>query len=116
MFVIEQFAKSYIPYLIPVITMIVYVAKLTIDNWKLTEIEMLRMSNFKKFQIGLTKYTLLGISSFLIMYLYFVFNNSTIINNQQLLSTLIALSIIFMITIYITGKIVNFLEEILSFK
>lgn len=114
---LENFLTSLVPYVITVIPIIVYVIKLTIDNWKLTDLEKIRMSNFKKFQIALTKYVLIGIISFVILFFVFLFKNpSNLVININVLMTLVILSIILVFCIIVAEKVIDFFSRILSFK
>lgn len=109
--------EGLIAYFITSIPVIVYAIKLLVDSWGITELEKLRLSNFKKFQIAITKYILIGITFIAIVYLLLIFSEEFKDIKGNLLYGLLAFFfIIFIVTIFAVEKIVRFVAEILSFR
>lgn len=115
--IIKGLPEDSLAYLISIIPVIVYVIKLMIDNWGMTELEKLRMSNFKKFQIALTKYIFIAITFVAVMYLLLIFSSQfDEIEGNLIYGMLAFFFIIFIIIIFTMEKIIKFFAQILSFK
>lgn len=115
MTIFKNLPKEFVAYLITIIPVIVYVIKLTIDNWGITELEKLRLSNFKKFQIALTKYVFVGIIFVASMYLILA-NQFNDIKEDMIYGMLALFFIIFIVIIFIFEKFLKFIVGILSFQ
>lgn len=109
--------EGLVAYLITSIPVIGYAIKLLIDNFGITELEKLRLSNFKKFQIALTKYIFIGITFVAVVYLLLTFSEQFKgIKGNLLYGMLAFFFIIFIVTIFTVEKIIRFVAEILSFR
>ncbi|MDJ0333017.1 hypothetical protein [Planococcus sp. S3-L1] len=117
MTIINSLSDGFLAYLITIIPVIVYVVKLTIDNWGITELEKLRMSNFKKFQIAITKYIFTAIAFVAVVFLFLTyFNQMDDIKGNLVYGLLAFLFVIFIITIFILENLMKFIARKLSFK
>ena len=112
---IDQFGSSaYIATFIPII---IYAIKITIDNWGITDLEKVILSNFKKFQIVITKYIFTGISFAVLMSIVIIFSDiSTELDNISIWSILAVSFIFFVAAMYFFNVTVKFFTNILSFK
>lgn len=115
--ILKNLLEGSIAYLITLIPVLMYVIKLTIDNWGITELEKLRLSNIKKFQIALTKYVFIGIAFVATMFILLVYSEQlNDIKGNLIYGMLAFFFIIFIVIIFATERIIKFLAEILSFK
>lgn len=115
--ILKSLPDGFLAYLITIIPVIGYVIKLTIDNWGITELEKLRMSNFKKFQIAITKYVFTAIAFVAGIFLLLTFSNQMDGIEGNLIYGLLAfLFIIFIVTIFTLENIMKFITRTLSFK
>lgn len=114
---LKSLPDGFLAYLITIIPVIGYVIKLTIDNWGITELEKLRMSNFKKFQIAITKYVFTAIAFVAGIFLLLTFSNQMEgIEGNLIYGFLAFLFIIFVVTIFTLENIMKFIARTLSFK
>lgn len=104
-------------YLFASLPVIAYVIKLTIDNWGITELEKIRLSNFKKFQIAITKYLFMGIIFLIAMYLIIIFSDGIAEKDGKMIYGILAITLIIFITIMVVvEKIVYLISVLLSFQ
>ncbi|MGY4796024.1 hypothetical protein ACVNNN_13560 [Lysinibacillus fusiformis] len=117
MSILANIPDSLHPYIVTVIPLVAYVVKLTIDNWGITDLERIRLSNFKRFQIAITKYVMLSISFVATMFLIITFSDKfTELEGSLLLGVLAVFFITFAALIFLLEKIIYFFVYCLSFK
>ena len=119
MTIIENVPNSLLPYLVGLIPMIAYLIKVTIDNWGATDLEKIRMSNLKKFQISFTKYAALGLFFLAISYLIVISSNKFTgenMKNSSVYAIVIICSIIFSASMFLFEKLLGFIGKILIFQ
>ncbi len=104
--------------IISLIPFIVYILKLIIDNWGITELEKLRLSNFKKFQIAITKYAVISLAFVFTLYLFIKFsdNFTEIEDNNAIIIGLIICFSFFLLSIFLAEQIIRFISLTLSFQ
>lgn len=113
----ENFPENFATYVLALMPIIAYVIKLTIDNWGITELEKLRLSNFKKFQIALTKYLFIGIFFVASMYLLMLASDGFSNVNGKLFYGVLAFGfIIFIAFLFLAEKFIDYISGVLSFK
>lgn len=101
-------------YLFPIIPFLIVTIKITIDNWGLTELEKLKLSNFKKFQIVITKYIFFSVVFIALMALALYTLN---VNDEKVFLVTLAISLILFITlVFIMEGIIKLITILLSFK
>ena len=117
MTIFKNLPESSIAYLITFIPVIVYVIKLVIDNWGITDLEKLRLSNIKKFQIAFTKYIFIGITFVATMFIMLVLSDQfNEIEGNLIYGMLAVFFIIFIVATFIAEKIITFVASLLSFR
>ncbi|GLC87477.1 hypothetical protein [Lysinibacillus piscis] len=117
MSILENIPSSLPPYIVTILPLVAYVVKLTIDNWGITDLERIRLSNFKRFQIALTKYIMLSISFVATMFLIITISGRfTELKGGLLFSVLAACCIIFVALIFLFEKFIYYIVSWLSFK
>ena len=117
MAVIKNLPEGSVAYLITFIPILVYVIKLVIDNWGITDLEKLRLSNIKKFQIAFTKYIFIGIIFVATMFVMLVLSDQlTEIEGNLIYGMLALFFIIFISATFVAEKIIIFVANLLSFK
>ncbi|MEK3981176.1 hypothetical protein MKY37_19395 [Psychrobacillus sp. FSL K6-2836] len=94
-----------------------FVIKLVIDNWGITDLEKLRLSNIKKFQIAFTKYIFIGITFVATMFIMLVLSDQfNEIEGNLIYGMLAVFFIIFIVATFIAEKIITFVASLLSFR
>ena len=117
MTIFKNLPESSIAYLITFIPVIVYVIKLVIDNWGITDLEKLRLSNIKNFQIAFTKYIFIGITFVATMFIMLVLSDQfNEIEGNLIYGMLAVFFIIFIVATFIAEKIITFVASLLSFR
>ncbi|MBD7944698.1 hypothetical protein H9650_11285 [Psychrobacillus sp. Sa2BUA9] len=117
MIILKDLPESSVAYLITFVPIIVYVIKLTIDNWGITELEKIRLSNIKKFQITLTKYVFLSITFVAAMFIMLVLSDQfEEIKGNLIYGMLAFFFIIFIVATFIAEKLIRFVANLLSFR
>ncbi|WP_346216436.1 hypothetical protein NSQ14_12650 [Caldifermentibacillus hisashii] len=110
----EFIENNIISYLVPIGAFI----KVLVDNWNSTDLERKLMSNFKKFQIGLAKYILVGVS--FVAYFYLIVLplslDSSKVADVPLVRFLSMLFIIFASLYFLLEKLFFFAINIFKFK
>ncbi len=101
-------------YAATVSSFIIYAAKMTINNWGLTELERLRLNNFKKFLILVTKYSF--VSMIFAVIVLFILAKSDTKSATVILLTTIFCFVAFLITMLIAERVFKFISSVLSFK
>lgn len=101
-------------YLFPIIPFLIVTIKITIDNWGLTELEKLKLSNFKKFQIVITKYIFFSVVFIALMALALYTLN---VNDEKVFLVTLAISLfLFIALVFIMEGIIKLITILLSFK
>lgn len=114
---IDQLLKGSLVYIATFIPLVVYTIKLTIDNWGITDLEKIILSNFKKFQIGITKYIFIGISFVVLMYIVIIVSDiHTEINDRVIWGILAVCFVFFIAGMFLFNVIVKFINNLLSFQ
>lgn len=117
MTILKNLLEGSIAYLITFIPVLMYVIKLTIDNWGITELEKLRLSNIKKFQIALTKYIFIGLAFVATMFILLVYSEQlNDIKGNLIYGMLAFFFVIFIVIIFAAERVIKFLADILSFR
>lgn len=118
MTIIENFPSSLLPYLVGTIPVIAYLLRLTIDNWGATELEKIRMSNLKKFQIFFTKHAALFL--FFLAISYLIVTSSNEFTGKDKANTVyvivIICTIIFSASMFLFEKFLTFIGNVLIFQ
>ncbi|WP_060210300.1 hypothetical protein [Sporosarcina koreensis] len=115
--IIEKLPGSTSYYTAALFPLIAYFVKIAIDNYESTELERLLMSNFKKFQIALSKYFFIGLAFIAIFNLILKNQNIISIKNSEvfyvvwLACFIITIAIIFLLEIFI-----NFIFSLFNIK
>lgn len=111
--------NNIIAYLAGLIPVGAYLLKLFIDNWKATDLEKIMMSNFKKFQLSITKYLLIGLAFVAFFYTYLTIVPPTEMKDMESFILIIFLIVIFTFAItafFLLDQFIVFLFNTLSFK
>lgn len=106
-------------YLVGLIPIGAYLLKIFIDNWRATDLEKIMMSNLKRFQLGLTKYLLIGIAFGVFIYFYLIIfpvEETDDMESFTLILFIIAVFIIIASVIFLLEKTLVFVVNIFSFK
>lgn len=114
---IHQFHTGSLTYIGSIIPLVIYALKLIIDNWGVTDLEKITLSNFKKFQIGITKYFFIGSLFAVLMYIVIIVSEiHTELSEREVLGILAACFIFVITGMYLFNVIVKFISDVLSFK
>ncbi|MET4563518.1 low affinity Fe/Cu permease [Lysinibacillus parviboronicapiens] len=109
---------SFETYLLSLIPVIIYVVKTTIDNYGITELEKLRLSNLKKFSISLLKYVAFSLVFLVFIYLVIIFAKIPFeFDDERAIYVLLAIYFItFIGAMFLFEKIISFIATILTFQ
>lgn len=107
-------------YIFAILGSLLSFSKVIIDNWKSTELEKIMMSNFKRFQIFLSKCLLIVITFSLLFFLLLInqldFKSSNYSNADILLVVMLITLISTLIVYMLMDIFVNLLFNVFSFK
>lgn len=109
---------SFETYLLSLIPVIIYVVKTTIDNYGITELEKLRLSNLKKFSISLLKYFAFSFVFLAFIYLVIVFAKIPFeFDDERAIYVLLTIYFITVIgSMFLFEKIISFIATALTFQ
>lgn len=105
-------------YIVALIPIIIYVVKLTINNWGITDLEKIYLSNFKKFQITITKYLIWNLVFTTTLFILIMLSDSLkeLKTGNLVYGVLIFCSLIFSISMFLLEKFIDLIGMILSVK
>lgn len=109
---------SFETYLLSLIPVIIYIVKTTIDNYGITELEKLRLSNLKKFSISFLKYVTFSLVFLAFIYLVIIFAKIPFeVDDVRAIYVLVAIYFItFIGVMFLFEKIISFIATILTFQ
>lgn len=109
---------SFETYLLSLIPVIIYIVKTTIDNYGITELEKLRLSNLKKFSISLLKYVTFSLVFLAFIYLVIIFAKIPFeFDDVRAIYVVVAIYFItFIGVMFLFEKIISFIATILTFQ
>ncbi len=114
----QNASNSFPPYLLSLVPVIIYVVKTTIDNYGITELEKLRLSNLKKFSILSLKYLTFSLVLLAFAYLFIIFAKIPFeFDDEREIYVILAIYFItFIGAMFLFEKIISFIATVLTFQ